>query len=58
MTFNLLSIINEGNLTGRQALTRLAEAIKHPDIDVVIAFGAEILNDLFEQQAIIGSIKN
>ena len=55
MTFNLLNLIDTENLTGKQALTRLAEEINHPDTDAIIAFGAGILNDLAEQQAIIGS---
>jgi uncharacterized protein len=57
MTFNLLNLINEGNLTGKQALTRLAEEINHPDTGAIIAFGAEILNDLVKQQAMIGSVR-
>ncbi len=57
MTFNLLSLIKKENLTGKQALTRLAQEINHPDTGAIIAFGADILNNLAEQQAIIGSVK-
>ena len=42
-------------MTGEQALVRLAEAINHPDTDAIIQFGAEILTDLANQEAIIGS---
>jgi uncharacterized protein len=57
MTFQLLQLIKEKNMTGEQALIHLAEAIQHPNPDVVIQFGAEILADLASQQAIIGSLK-
>ncbi len=54
-TFQLLKLIESNKITGEQALMRLAESIQHPNIDAVIAFGAEIMNDLANQQAIIGS---
>ena len=57
MTFQLLKLINEKKMTGEQALISLAEELKHPNIDAVIAFGLGILQDLAKQQAIIGSIK-
>lgn len=55
ITFQLLLLIEKNEVTGEQALIRLAEAIQHPNVDAVIAFGAEILSDLANQQAIIGS---
>ena len=55
MTFQLLILIQQSTLTGKQALMRLAEDMQHPNIDAIIAFGAEILADLAKQQAIIGS---
>ena len=54
-TFQLLNLIEANELTGKQALTRLAEEIAHPDVEAMITFGAEILADLVNQQAIIGS---
>ncbi len=54
-TYQLLRLLKENNMTGKQALVRLAEDIKHPDTDAVIQFGAEILRDLANQDAIIGS---
>jgi uncharacterized protein len=54
-TYQLLRLIQENNMTGKQALVRLAEDIKHPDTDAVILFGVEILRDLTNQDAIIGS---
>jgi uncharacterized protein len=57
VTFQLLKLIEENNMTGKQALMRLAEDLRHPDADAVIQFGLEILQDLANQQAIIGSRK-
>ena len=57
MTFQLLKLINEKKMTGEQALISLAEKLKHPNTDAVIAFGLDILQDLANQQAIIGSVK-
>jgi hypothetical protein len=54
-TFQLLQLIEKNELTGKQVLVHLAESMQHPNIDAVIGFGAEILNDLANQQAIIGS---
>jgi uncharacterized protein len=58
MTFQLLQLIDKNNMIGKQTLERLAEAIKHPNADILIKFGAEILADLADQGAIIGSINN
>ena len=55
VTFQLLKLIDENNITGKQALMRLAEDMQHPDANAVIQFGLEILQDLANQQAIIGS---
>lgn len=54
-TFQLLQLIENNETTGEQALVSLAESIQHPNVEAVTAFGAEILNDLAKQQAIIGS---
>ena len=55
ITFQLLNLIQTNELTGKQALTKLAEEIAHPNVGAMITFGAEILTDLVNQQAIIGS---
>jgi uncharacterized protein len=55
MTYQLLHLIQQNQLTGKQALTQLAAAMQHPDVNAVIGFGEEILNDLVERGAIIGS---
>lgn len=52
VTFNLLSEIQLQQLTGRQALTALATALQHPDLELFLRFGTEILHDLGRQQAI------
>lgn len=57
VTFSLLSLIQisltqSQPLTGRLALTALANQLQHPDLDVFMRFGAEILDDLCKQQAI------
>jgi uncharacterized protein len=57
VTFQLLTLINESNMTGEQALMQLAAQLQHPNPAVIIQFGAEILADLANQQAIIGSHK-
>ena len=56
-TFQLLDLIINNPITGRQALMRLAEALNYTNIDAMMEFGAEILADLHNQQAIIGSVK-
>jgi uncharacterized protein len=55
VTFQLLNLIEENNMTGKQALMRLAENIQHPNANVVIQFGLEILTELAKQEAIVGS---
>lgn len=57
MTYQLLKLIEENELTGEQALMRLAEQMQHPDANAVIQFGLGILTDLAKQQAIVGSFK-
>ena len=55
MTFQLLNLIQNSNLTGKQVLMRLADELNYKDKEAMIQFGAEILADLANQQAIIGS---
>ena len=56
ITFQLLNLIETNELTGRQALIRLAADMQHPNKDAIVQFGVEILADLTNQQAIIGSL--
>jgi uncharacterized protein len=55
MTFELLKLIKNHSLTGRQALTQIAEAIQHPEPETIVHFGEGILKDLMQQEAVIGS---
>ncbi|MFM9835141.1 MAG: DUF2063 domain-containing protein [Methylophilaceae bacterium] len=57
MTYILLNILLQNELTGKQALANLAEDMQHPNKDVIITFGLDVLQDLVNQQAIIGSLK-
>mgnify|MGYP005994082775 CR=1 FL=1 len=54
LTYALLELIKQG-LTGKQALTSLAEQIQHPQPIVVLEFGHGLLLDLLAQKAILGS---
>ncbi len=56
MTFQLLSLIKCDQLTGKQALMRLADELNVADVNAITMFGAEILADLASQQAIIGIV--
>jgi hypothetical protein len=55
MTYALLELIKQG-LTGKQALTSLAEQIQHPQPEAIIEFGAGVLQDLMQQGAILGNV--
>lgn len=54
MTYVLLELTKQG-LTGKQALTSLAEQIQHPEPEVIIEFGHGVLQDLMMQGAVLGS---
>jgi uncharacterized protein len=54
MVYLLLEMIKHG-VTGKEALTALAEQIQHPEPEVIIEFGVGVLGDLMVQQAVIGS---
>ena len=56
VTYQLLSIIENNNMTGKQALLRLADDIKNLDATTILQFGGAILTDLADQEAIVGSI--
>jgi uncharacterized protein len=54
MTYVLLQMTKQ-DISGKQALTSLAEQIQHPHPETIIEFGHGVLQDLMQQQAIIGS---
>ncbi len=57
MTYILLNVLAQNELTGEQALVRLAEGMLHPNNNAVLEFGLDILQDLAAQEALIGSAK-
>ena len=57
MTFKLLTLIDEGNLSGKQALISLQSDIKEVDTQLILKYGMSILFELINQEAIIGSVK-
>ncbi len=55
-TARLLELLEEdASLTGRQALEQIAREINHPDPDVVVNGGADILQDLLSRDVIMGT---
>jgi len=50
----LLGLLQNGGLTGQQALQQIAADIQHPDPQVVAQFGVELLEELRLQGAILG----
>lgn len=51
----LVSLIQAGRLSGRAALQRIARELQHPQPDVVIAGGLEILENLRREGAVLGA---
>ncbi len=58
VTARLLALLSEGNLSGREALNAIAGELSHPDPGAVIAAGAQVLEDLRSQGAILGSARD
>ena len=54
LTQRLLDIIESQQCSGRQAIATLAETIDHPHPDSLVAFGAEILGQLYSREIISG----
>jgi len=56
VTYRLIDILNRNqNVTGKQALTLIADELNHPAPEKIIAFGKEILEALKSQDVILGS---
>lgn len=51
----LVALLQDGNLTGREALERIAFELNHPEPATVIAGGKEILESLKREGAILGT---
>jgi hypothetical protein len=54
-TARLIALLQESGGSGKEALTRLAAEMRHPDCGALISFGAEILRNLALQGAILGT---
>jgi len=55
VTYRLISLLQNDPLSGRQALTLLANELQHPQPESIIEFGLSILEDLRNQGVIIGT---
>jgi hypothetical protein len=51
----LVALLAEGGCTGQAACQQIAEALAHPDPAAVIAHGADLLNQLRAEGAILGT---
>lgn len=55
VTYRLLKLLEEGDLTGRQALTTIAGELAHPDPAAVIDHGTALLGDLKARNILLGT---
>lgn len=54
-TARLIALLQDGKESGKAALTRLAEELRHPDNAGLVSFGMDILRNLRAQGAILGT---
>jgi hypothetical protein len=55
VTARLIQLLGEdNNLTGREALTQIANELQHPQPDAVVSGGLEILADLHQRDVVLG----
>ena len=54
MTAALIEDLQDGQLTAREALIGIASVMAFADIDAIVDFGLDVLNDLKSQGAILG----
>lgn len=54
VTYRLIELLQQASTTGRQALTIIVDELAHPESEIVLQFGLEILQDLTTQGIIIG----
>ncbi len=57
VTYRLIELLQQKNTTGKQALTIIANELNHPQPEVIIEFGMTILEDLSNQNIILGVLK-
>ena len=56
MTAALIEDLQVGELTARQALIGIASVMEFDDVDAIVDFGLEVLQDLKSQGAILGAL--
>lgn len=54
VTYQLIALLQTGNMTGKQALTQISSELGHSEPDAVLQFGLEILEDFKRQDIILG----
>jgi hypothetical protein len=54
LTLRLLEILEEQQLSGRAAIVKLAAEVSHPQPEVLVKFGGDILQALFDREIICG----
>lgn len=57
ITYQLLSMLQQQAISGKQALLEIAQTLNHPQPETIVKFGQQILQDLLEQGAIVSSRK-
>lgn len=57
VTARLLGLLQGGELTSQQALLQLAQELAHPQPEVIVRFGTDILHELKAQGALLGIYK-
>ncbi len=57
ITYKLLELLQQANMTGKQALIQISKELGHADPTAVIQFGLEILEDFKRQNIIFGVTK-
>lgn len=55
VTAHMINMLNSTELTGKQILEEIAEQLQHPQPEVVIQGGIQILNDLKHRDVILGA---
>lgn len=58
VTYKLITLLQKEAITGEQALTFLANELKHPQPESIIQFGLGILEDLRSQGIIVGVLES
>ena len=54
----LIALLDSGSVSGNQALAQIVEELRHPNPESVLEGGRNILENLREEGAIIGALRN